>query len=335
MKEPLMINFLKKISVLFFAVLAVGIANISSLRAQGDCNCQTAENTKGILATINTFPKIYGDILAKLIKLTIADNGDEKDESGNPVESPTTQLTEKFSKYDSAIMDMTKSKSADEEKYTAMKQFEDTAFADANPDAGKDPSGQPIIDPKTGQPKIVDYTGINKDELSYSKVIQKSEKKDDPQREKQVLSYIKTVAGLNLFHKTQGDFRGGKQEAEAYKRFVNTMLAAETYNSYMLAQMYTKYKNQDKDNFLGEEQIKLIEQAKDSDWLVKVRAEPISFVIRQLLLYTSQLLVVQFEMIQIQQKNHQEMMISQGVTNTLLMLIGQYSENQMLRSATG
>lgn len=330
-----MFNFLKKISVLFFAVLAIGIANISSLRAQGDCNCQTAENTKGILATINTFPDIYGKMVAMLLKLTQADNGEAKDENGEKVESPTPKLIEKFTTYDTAIMSM--GKSTDDKNSAAMKQFEKTAFVDANPDAvAKDASGQPIIDPKTGQPKIEDYKGINKDELSYSNVVKKAEQGEDAaKREKQVLSYITTVSGLNLYHKTQGDFRGGKQEAEAYKRFVNTMLAAETYNSYMLAQMYTKYQQKDALDEAGEAQKQLVEQAKDSDWFTKVGSEPISFVIRQLLLYTSQLLVVQSQMITIQQKNHQEMMISQGVSNTLLMLIGQYSENQLLRSATG
>lgn len=318
-----MLNFLKKISVLFFAVLAIGIANISSLHAQGeDCNCQTAQNTKGILQTINTFPEIYGKMVAMLLKLTQADNGEAEDEKGQKIESPTPQLIEKFSNYDTAII------SADDAKADAMTIFQPTLFT--NPDPKVNP---PVPANSKTQPPQTPYNGIDQNALTFYNVIKKADPKNpggDQEREKFVKKYLTTVAGLELYHTSPfgGTWNGAAQDYEAYKRFFNTALATESFNSYILSQLYMQFQNKDA---LGEAQKKLIEQAKDSDWFTKVGSEPISFVIRQLLLYTSQLLVVQSQML----KNQQEMLYTQAVSNTIMLMIAQYSENQLLRSAKG
>lgn len=311
-------NFLTKFSVLLFAVLAVSIANIKPLLAQeggGDCCTQTASNTKGILTTINTFPDIYALFLKQLQKLTNPDDGSAEAEDGSKIESPTPDLVANFGQYDDALLK------------------NNAAVTDLAPEFARMVLEDP--DPNNTDPdRFYGKKLPNLNELSYAtyagKPLLPLDKSKGEELDKVVKKYLANLAGSNVYHlspKAPGNWAGTKESYAAYERYFNTVMAAESYNSHIISEMYANFQDKDQLNTL---QTKLVEQAKDPDkWFTQVGSEPIAFVMRQMLLYLSQVFVVQTEML----KTQKEMLYTQAVTNSLLTLIGQYTENNLLRNA--
>lgn len=312
-------DFMKKISVFIFVVLAVALANIESLRAAagGDCCSQTATNTLNIYNTVKTFPDIYSNILKELKKITFPDNGQTTAPDGTTINSPTPQLVANFGNYDNAMM------ANDDAKPNALAAFSPVLFT--NPDPRVNPKQEPGKPETSPEP----YENVNQNELSYSTILNPEAIKKE-EREKYIKTLISNLSGIKLYHQSPysgSGWEGPPQAFAAYERFFNTILATQSYNSYILGGLYTNYQN---GNQLNSMQKQLVQQASDTqNWFAQVGSEPIALVMRQLLLYTSQLFVVQTEMLKMQQDS----LYTQAVSNTLLMLIAQYSENQLLRSA--
>lgn len=142
-------------------------------------------------------------------------------------------------------------------------------------------------------------------------------------------NYIKNIAGVNIRHVLPDDnWKGGDVDKQNYKNFYNTISSIQTFNFHILGEIYADYKN---GGAASAQQAKLIQQASNSDWFSQVATEPVGLVLRQLLMYNSQLLVIANQLLQTQK----EMLAAQAMSNTLIVLGNQFNETLLLNRATG
>jgi hypothetical protein len=140
-------------------------------------------------------------------------------------------------------------------------------------------------------------------------------------------NYIKNASGINIRHTLPGTGWSGTQEDQVrYRTYYNTVMAVASYNGYVLSNQYT-----DGSQFNNLQQ-KLIDQASDADkWFAIVASEKIGFVLRQLLIYQSQIFVVLTQLVQTQK----QMATAQVMTNALLIAGGMSDESLFLSKAQG
>ncbi len=150
----------------------------------------------------------------------------------------------------------------------------------------------------------------------------------DPRSEKidLGLNYITNVAGLKLTHIVPGDWAGTPYAQRKYKAFYTTVSAIQTYNSYILSQLYLDNNGK---NSLSDQQTTLIKQASSSDWFTQVASENLGVVFRQMLMYNSQLFVLMTQLLQAQK----QMLATLAMTNTLIVIGDSFTENQLYNEA--
>ncbi len=152
-------------------------------------------------------------------------------------------------------------------------------------------------------------------------------KPDPRQKVNPAYNYIKNVAGLNITHAVPDkDWSGSAEDKQAYRNFYTTISAIQTYNAYILSDLYAESTNGNK---LNKAQNDLITQASSPDWFAQVASESIGNVFRQILMYNSQSYVVLTQLLQTQK----QMLSTQAMTNTLIVLGNQFTENQLLNKA--
>lgn len=135
-------------------------------------------------------------------------------------------------------------------------------------------------------------------------------------------NYIKTASGGNLLlNQPMLTPSGNAQQEAQYKRLYQTITAVQSYNNYMLTNLSYEFPR-------WETIQKLVTQATDSNWLADVAAEPLGQVFRQILMYESQNYVLMTRLLQTQQ----QAAVAQAMTNTLLMLMNQNTQ-QLLQQA--
>jgi hypothetical protein len=141
------------------------------------------------------------------------------------------------------------------------------------------------------------------------------------------MNYVMNASGANLYHPMPGGGWGGSQAAQRrYQTFYNTVMAATSFNNFILSKNYA-----DKAQF-NTLQTTLIQQATDpGNWFAKVGSEQIGFVLRQLLMYQSQTFVLLTEMIQMQK----EMVSAQAMNTATLIAVNQMNESSMINFAKG
>ena len=139
------------------------------------------------------------------------------------------------------------------------------------------------------------------------------------------LNYIKNASGINIYHVIPNAGWGGKLEAiSRYQNYFNIVMAAESFNAYVLSNQYADR------NQLNTLQAKLLDQATDqAKWFAQVGSENIGFVLRQLLLYQSQLYVLMTQLIQSQR----QMVTAQAMTNSILIAANQTNESLLVSNA--
>lgn len=156
----------------------------------------------------------------------------------------------------------------------------------------------------------------------------------DPRKEKDksvdpAYNYVKNIAGLNLKHVIPDDtWRGKPSSKDDYKAFYQTINAIQTYNAYTLSEQYVEAMN----NYqpLGV-RLDLIQEASKPDWFTQVASESIGVVLRQILLFNSQIYVVLTEMLQTQR----QILTTMAMSNTLFIMGNQFTESQLIAKATG
>ncbi len=142
-------------------------------------------------------------------------------------------------------------------------------------------------------------------------------------------NYLKNVAGLNMQHAVPDPGWSGKPGAKLnYQNFYSAISAVQTYNAYVLSQVYAEAEN---NNQAASTQAALIKLASDSAWFSKIATENIGIVLRQILMYNSQMYIVMTQILQAQK----QMVATQAMNNTLLILGNTFTESQLLNKATG
>ncbi len=172
----------------------------------------------------------------------------------------------------------------------------------------------------------------NANDLSYLTMLGQPFFSTDP-RGKNVdpmLNYVTNASGVGLVHMFPvAGWRGNAQAQQAYSNFFNTMMAVESFDSYIISSMYADAKNGSPFNEL---QKQLLQLASDpTNWFAKIASEEIGIVLRQILMFESQSFVLLSEMLKIQK----QALYAQAMGNSLLVLSNVTNEDMLVRKAQG
>jgi len=147
-----------------------------------------------------------------------------------------------------------------------------------------------------------------------------------------VYNYIKNVAGFNMNHLFPSPIwmRGPKAAQQRYTNYYDTITAIQSYNMHLLVKALGPI-YQDSQNSSKYESAKqtLLKQASSSDWFAQIVSENIGVVLRQMLMYESQNFVVLTQQLELQR----QMLASQSMTNTLIVMMNSLNENMLIRGA--
>jgi hypothetical protein len=307
---------LKQFFILFVSVIMISMAGFSNSKAQGTSEeylRQIAENTRNILARVNTLPTY----LEKATTLILAWMNSMTPENNAPSQlkdmlNSFTQLGDHFNQTQQTMQD----------------QLVNMNIALLNTTSSEESVGNYVGTPpaNTITPVMLPYAN----DLVYSTLLGKPFFKNDPRNQKgqpaidASLNYIKNAAGINLPHLIPShSFTGSLLSKARYQHYYNTVIAAESFNGYVLSRLQN-------DTQFNELQTQLITQATDQEkWFAQISSESIGFVVRQLLLYQSQVFVLLTQSIQLQT----QMLAAQAINNALLIATTQVNENQLLRNA--
>lgn len=140
------------------------------------------------------------------------------------------------------------------------------------------------------------------------------------------LNYVKYASGLNVTHAVPDpSWTGSLQDQLNYTAYFATINAVQTFNGYVLSQLYEDVKNG-----VAAAQTTLINQASDpANWFATITTESIGAVLRQTLMYQSQSYIVLTQLLQTEKM----LLAAQTMNNTLLVLSNQSNESFMLRKA--
>jgi hypothetical protein len=144
-------------------------------------------------------------------------------------------------------------------------------------------------------------------------------------------NYTQYAAGLNIRHKIPlSTWVPDRQHPgiAMYTNYYNTTSAVQTYNGYILSELYADSRN---NNLVKQTQDSLIQQATHSTWFTQIASENIGLVLRQILLYNSQTYVLLAQLLETQKK----LLASQAMNNALLIAVNQEAENRIYSKASG
>ena len=142
-------------------------------------------------------------------------------------------------------------------------------------------------------------------------------------------NYIKNAAGLNITFPLPDNSKwtGNDNDKTNYKNFYMTVTAIQTYSAYLLSQVYADYSNKTQ---LTQQQNALMQQASSGSWFTQVASENIGLVLRQILMYNSQIYVLLTQLLQTQKQS----LAAQAMTNTLIVIGNEFTGNQLLMRAS-
>lgn len=140
-------------------------------------------------------------------------------------------------------------------------------------------------------------------------------------------NYIKNASGMLLSHTMpQIGWTGKSEDQLKYLNFYNTVMSVESFNAYALSGLYAEYVN---GGSLTPLQSSLITKASNSDWFVEISSEPLGVVLRQILLYQSQIFMLMTQLIH----TEKQLLTTQVMSNSLLILMNQTNEQMLLQKA--
>lgn len=141
--------------------------------------------------------------------------------------------------------------------------------------------------------------------------------------------YIRNASGLGITHAVPSNsWQGKTTDQTKYRNYFNTIMAVQSYNAYILSQMYAETEAK-KSGKLSDMQTSLMNQASNSGWFALIGSESIGLVLRQILMYNSQVYVLMVQSLQTQK----QLVTTQAMTNALLILGNQFTENSLLEKA--
>jgi hypothetical protein len=279
----------KKIIVLLIAIVITCVASFPSLRAQ-------------TMAVVNYAQLIYHLLIGS------DENGNSVDPGlvfdamigPDPVTSVTSSLKNAFQNY------QTQYAASQTQQPTLLAGFLGTYFNGSPPNNANDLSYQTLLgtllnnpDPRGGQ---------NPPSLS---TLQQN--------------YIRNISGISLVHiQPDATWNGKTVDKTNYQNFYNLSVAAQTLNAYVLSQLYT-----DQQAGVSSSQSTLMTLATGKDWFVQVASESVGVVLRQILMFDSQIYVLLSQQLQTQKM----LLAAQASTNTMLMANSMSSEGILLYKA--
>lgn len=143
------------------------------------------------------------------------------------------------------------------------------------------------------------------------------------------MNYLTNASGLGMpLPLPSSSFRGQADAQKNYINYYNTMTAVQTYNAFALSRLYQDSQSRQNDSTLRN---KLITQSSNSDWFSSVITNDLGWVLRQILLYTSQSYVLMDQMVQTQK----QMAATLAMTNTLIIVNNKLQGDILLKQAKG
>lgn len=143
------------------------------------------------------------------------------------------------------------------------------------------------------------------------------------------MNYLINASGLGLpLTVPSAGFRGPAIAQKNYVKFYNTMTAVQTYNGFVLSRLYQDSKSSQNDRSLRSQ---LITQSTNSNWFSAVITNDLGWVLRQMLLYNSQMYVLMDQLVQSQK----QMAATLAMTNTLFIINNEIQGNLLLKQAEG
>ena len=141
--------------------------------------------------------------------------------------------------------------------------------------------------------------------------------------------YLQAALGAFFNHAVPTSTWSGKpRDYSAYSAYYRTVMAAETFNAYILSGFMAETQN---GNQIQTLQTNLTNQATGSAWLAQIATEELGKVIRQILLFESQNYVLMTQLLKVEKQQLQ----AQAMTNSLLIATGFTNERLMASSAQG
>ncbi|MDA8561640.1 hypothetical protein N9L02_00825 [Gammaproteobacteria bacterium] len=180
----------------------------------------------------------------------------------------------------------------------------------------------------SSQPALLEWLVTpNKKDLNYTTLLGnvKDDEKDEASKSA-ALRYTRFSSGANLSHKKISKIQN-EAAAIMFQNLNLTSTSIQTYNSYLMGKQYANYLNEKK---LSETQYKLQDKASSEDWLLDVATEKsIGIILRQLLLFTSQIYLLNLELV----NSQNEQLAATAMTNSLLIISNQKWENELYNYA--
>lgn len=288
---------LKKYLALFAVALTLSAIYISPIKAQS-AEAELAiiaQNTTDILAKVNDLPTYLTD-LAELAQGWL--NPDTSDATSN-LQTNFTSLANAVLK-DKSTQLSTQQKLLTDFFGTGVTQ---TTLPYANDLTYQTLLGQPYFSP---DPRNADGNTVDS-----------------------AYNYVKNASGINISHTAPStSWKGSTTNQIKYSNYYATISAVQTFNAYVMSTLYADFTNGGQVDTL---QTTLMQQASSSDWFTQAASENIGVVLRQILIYDSQIYVTLNHMLQTQR----EMLAAQAMSNTLVIIGNQFTESSLLGKATG
>jgi hypothetical protein len=137
--------------------------------------------------------------------------------------------------------------------------------------------------------------------------------------------FIENAAAVNVSHTPPGTaWAGTRGDQMRYSNYYRTVTSVQTYDAYILAQLYT-----DAAAKIPDAQAALLAQASTSDWFAQVASEQIGIVLRQILMYNSQTYLMLSQLLQ----TEKQMLALQAMANSLAVVNGSSNESFMVQKA--
>lgn len=170
----------------------------------------------------------------------------------------------------------------------------------------------------------------NLNDLSYTTLLGAPLLSPDPRSGANApLNYLTNASSLAITYPIPGPgWRGNAQAQKNYTAFYNTVVAVQTYNAYVLSRLYEDSQTFSSDTSLRNQ---LIKQSSNSDWFTSVISNDLGWVLRQILLYSSQGYVLMDQLVQTQK----QMLATIAMTNSLLVANSGYQASNLISKAQG
>jgi len=181
-----------------------------------------------------------------------------------------------------------------------------------------------------GSANIAARNPQNLNDLSYTTLLGIPLLSPDPRSDvNSSLNYLMNASGLGITYPApSAGWRGPQLAQKNYVQFYNTVVAVQTFNAYVLSRLYEDSHTLATDTSLRKQ---LITQSSNSNWFTSVISNDLGWVLRQLLLYSSQSYVLLDQLVQSQK----QMTAALAMTNTLLIANSGFQASTLLTKAQG